>query len=90
VGSAQTQNKHRHPFLEWDSNPQPQRSSGRRPGGLCDRLRNLYSSPNTIKMIKSRTMRWTEHVARMAKERNAYRIHIKIKQIDWMRLCGLD
>jgi hypothetical protein len=27
---AQTQNKHRHPCLEWDSNPRSQCSSGRR------------------------------------------------------------
>jgi hypothetical protein len=27
-----------------------------------------------IRMIKSRTMRWTGHVARMGEERNAYRI----------------
>jgi hypothetical protein len=26
---------------------------------------NLYSSPSTIRMIKSRKMRWTGHVARM-------------------------
>jgi hypothetical protein len=27
-------------------------------------LHNLYSSPNIIRMIKSRRMRWTGHVAR--------------------------
>jgi hypothetical protein len=34
----------------------------------------LYSSPNIIRMIKSRRMRWTGHVARMGEKRNAYRI----------------
>jgi hypothetical protein len=34
---------------------------------------NLYSSPNIIRMIKSRTMRWAGHVARMWAKRNAYR-----------------
>jgi hypothetical protein len=34
----------------------------------------LYSSPNIIKMIKSRRMRWVGHVARMVETRNAYRI----------------
>jgi hypothetical protein len=29
-----------------------------------DELHNLYSSPNIIRMIKSRRMRWTGHVAR--------------------------
>jgi hypothetical protein len=30
-----------------------------------DELRNLYSSPNIVKMIKSSRMRWAGHVARM-------------------------
>jgi hypothetical protein len=34
----------------------------------------LYSSPNIIRMIKSRRMRWAGHVARMGESRNAYRI----------------
>jgi hypothetical protein len=34
----------------------------------------LYSSPNIIRMIKSRRMRWSRHVARMREKRNAYRI----------------
>jgi hypothetical protein len=29
----------------------------------------LYSSPNIIRQIKSRRMRWAEHVARMGEER---------------------
>jgi hypothetical protein len=33
-----------------------------------------YSSPNIIRMIKSRRMRWAGHVARMGEERGAYRI----------------
>jgi hypothetical protein len=39
-----------------------------------DELHNLYSSPNIIRMIKSRRMRWAEHVARMGEMRNAYEI----------------
>jgi hypothetical protein len=39
-----------------------------------EELHNLYSSPNTIRMIKSRRIRWAGHVARMGKTRNAYRI----------------
>jgi hypothetical protein len=31
-------------------------------------LHNLYSSPNIIRMIKSRTMRWAGHVARMVRK----------------------
>jgi hypothetical protein len=39
-----------------------------------DELHDLYSSPNIIRMIKSRRMRWAGHVARMGETRNAYRI----------------
>jgi hypothetical protein len=37
-------------------------------------LHNLYSSPNIIRMTKSRRITRTEHVARMAEKRNAYKI----------------
>jgi hypothetical protein len=40
-------------------------------------LHNLYSSPNIIRMIKSRRMRWAGHVARMGETRNAYRILVE-------------
>jgi hypothetical protein len=36
-------------------------------------LHILYSSPNIVRMIKSRRVRWTGHVARKGK-RNVYRI----------------
>jgi hypothetical protein len=39
-----------------------------------EELHNLYSSPNIIRMIKSRRMRWAGHVARMEEERNVYTI----------------
>jgi hypothetical protein len=47
--------------------------------GGCRKLRNeelhnLYSSPNIIRIIKSRRMRWAGHVAPMGSKRNAYRI----------------
>jgi hypothetical protein len=38
-----------------------------------EELHELYSSPSIIKIIMARRMRWTGHVARMGKERNAYR-----------------
>jgi hypothetical protein len=34
----------------------------------------LYNSPNIIRIIKPRRMRWVGHVARMAEKRNPYRI----------------
>jgi hypothetical protein len=38
-----------------------------------EELRDLYSSPNIIRIIKSRRMRWAEHVARMGERRDSYR-----------------
>jgi len=35
---------------------------------------NLYSSPNIVRVIKSRRMRWAGHVARMGEGRGAYRV----------------
>jgi hypothetical protein len=37
-------------------------------------LHNLYSSPDIIRQIKSRRMRWAGHVARMGGGRNVYRV----------------
>jgi hypothetical protein len=37
-------------------------------------LRDLYSSPSIIRIIKLRRMRWAGHAARMGEKRNAYRL----------------
>jgi hypothetical protein len=37
-------------------------------------LHNLYLSPDIVRQIKSRRMRWAGHVARMGKGRNVYRV----------------
>jgi hypothetical protein len=34
----------------------------------------LYSSPDNIRQIQSRRMRWAGHVARMGEGRNVYRV----------------
>jgi hypothetical protein len=39
-----------------------------------EELRDFYSSPSIIRIIKSRRMRWAGHVARMVEKRNAYRL----------------
>jgi hypothetical protein len=47
--------------------------------GVWRRLHNkelyaVYSSPNIIRVTKSRRLRWAGHVARMGERRGAYRI----------------
>jgi len=37
-----------------------------------DELHSLYSSPNIVRVIKSRRMRWAGHVARMGEDRGVY------------------
>jgi hypothetical protein len=39
-----------------------------------DELHSLYSSPNIVRVIKSRRMMWAGHVARMGEGRNVYRV----------------
>jgi hypothetical protein len=39
-----------------------------------EELHDSYSSPNIIRMIESRRMRWAEHVARIGETGNAYRM----------------
>jgi len=42
---------------------------------LCnEELEDLYPSPNTLRVIKSRRMRWAEHVARIRARRGLYRV----------------
>jgi hypothetical protein len=41
---------------------------------LVDQLRSLYSSPNIVRVIISRRMRWAGHVARMGDGRSVYRV----------------
>jgi len=39
-----------------------------------EELNDLHSSPNTVRVIKSRRMRWAGHVAPMGEKRGVYRI----------------
>jgi hypothetical protein len=39
-----------------------------------EELNDLYSSPNIVRVIKSRRMKWAGHVARMGEERGVHRI----------------
>jgi hypothetical protein len=39
-----------------------------------DEFHSVYSSPNIVRVIKSRRMRWAGHVARMEEGRGVYRL----------------
>ena len=39
-----------------------------------EELNDLYSSPNIVRVIKSRRMRWAGHVSRTDEERGVYRV----------------
>jgi hypothetical protein len=39
-------------------------------------LRDLYSSPSIIRIIKSGRMRWAGNIAGMGEKRNAYRLFV--------------
>ena len=40
----------------------------------------MYSSPNIIRNLKSRQLRWAGHVARMEQSRIAYRVSVGIPE----------
>ena len=42
-----------------------------------EEINDLYSSRNIVRVIKSRRMRWAEHVARMSEERGMYRVLVE-------------
>jgi hypothetical protein len=39
-----------------------------------EELNDLYSSPNIVRVVKSRSMRWAWHVACMGERRGVYRV----------------
>jgi hypothetical protein len=45
-----------------------------------EELNNLYSSPNIVRVIKSRRMRWAGHVARMGQGRGVYRVLVGLPE----------
>ena len=43
--------------------------------GECnEELHSLYCSPNIVRLIKSRRLRWAGHVARMEESKSAFKI----------------
>jgi hypothetical protein len=42
-----------------------------------EELHNLYSSPDIIRQVKSKQMRWAGHVALMGEERKVYKVLVR-------------
>jgi hypothetical protein len=42
-----------------------------------EELHNLYSSPDIIRQVKSRGMRWAVHIARMGEGRKVYKVYVE-------------
>jgi hypothetical protein len=45
-----------------------------------EELHNLYSSPNNIRQIKSRRIRWARHVACMGEERKVHKVFVTLRK----------
>ena len=43
---------------------------------MVEKLNDLYCSPNIVRVIKSRRMRWAGHVARMEDERDVHKVFV--------------
>jgi hypothetical protein len=55
-----------------------------------EELHNLCSSPNIIRQIKSRRMRWVGHVACMGEERKVYQVLVgMLKERDHLEDQGV-
>jgi hypothetical protein len=55
----------------------PKREEDRSWRKLRNELHSLYSSPNIVRVIKSRRMRWAGHVAHMVEGRGVYRVLVR-------------
>jgi len=57
-----------------------------------EELNDLYCSPNIVRVIKSRRMRWAGHVARMGERRGVYRVLVgrKLRERCYLGDPGID
>jgi len=56
--------------------PKRDEITGKRRKLYNEKLNDLYCSPNIVRVIKSRRMRWAGHVARMGERRGVYRVWV--------------
>jgi hypothetical protein len=55
-----------------------------------EELNTLYCTPNIVRVIQSRRMRWAGHVARVGENRGVYRVSVgkpEVKNITWETLA---
>ena len=45
-----------------------------------EELNSLYCSPNIVRVIKSRRIRWVGHVGRMGERRGVYRVLVRKRE----------
>ena len=43
-----------------------------------EELNDLYSLPSSVRVVKSKRMRWVGHVARMVEDRGVHRVLVKM------------
>jgi hypothetical protein len=56
-----------------------------------EELNNLYCSPNIVRVIKSRRLRWAGHVARMRERRGVYRVLVgNLRERDHLKDPDVD
>ena len=55
-----------------------------------DLLHSLYRSFNTVRVIKSRRLRWTEYVARLEEGRSAFKISKETYWRETSNFLGVD
>jgi hypothetical protein len=56
-----------------------------------EELKDLYPSPNIVRVIKSSRMRWAVHVARMGERRGVHKVLVgKSEERDHLEDSGVD
>jgi hypothetical protein len=43
-----------------------------------EEFHNFYSSPNIVRKIKSRTMKWATHLAHMGEDKKVYKVLVEM------------
>jgi urease alpha subunit len=46
-----------------------------------DELHKFYSSPNIVRQIKPKRMKWAEHITHMGVDRNVYKVLVDVKMV---------